>query len=82
MGARIFHGVGLMQDSSTYQIILDEGRIEMAKRDMIRFGRPKLGPLDQSVQTTLNAINDLDRLERMLDSLPTASNWQELLATP
>jgi hypothetical protein len=69
-----------MRESSTYQYILDEGRVEEAQKILLRLGRKKFGPPGEVVQSALSAITDLDRLERMTDQLLVVNTWQELLA--
>jgi hypothetical protein len=71
-----------MHESSTYQYILDEGRIDEAKMMLLRQGRIRFGPPDAAAEAALRAITDLDRLERMGDHLLQAGGWQELLHTP
>jgi hypothetical protein len=34
------------------------------------------------VELTLKAIDDLERLERIIDRANDAADWQDLLATP
>ena len=81
-GAHIFQGVGLMQDSSTYQIILDEGEVRGERRTLLRLGRTRFGQPSPEIEATINAINDIDRLARMLDAILPASSWEEVIATP
>ena len=74
-----------MRESSGYQIILDEGREEGALREarkiLLRQGSRKFGAPGPDVDTALQAISDLARLERMSDRLLDVTNWQDLLAT-
>jgi predicted transposase YdaD len=83
---QLFRGVRAMQDSDTFQAILEEGeergRLEEAKKILLRQGRKKLGLPDETVQTTLAAIKDLNRLEQLGDRLLDVSSWQELFASP
>jgi predicted transposase YdaD len=90
----MFHGVRAMQDSSTYQYILNEGRqaglqeglalgrVEEAQRVLLRLGSRSWGPPDEGTEAAVRAVRDLERLERLLDQVMTANGWQELLATP
>lgn len=71
-----------MRDSSTYQLILDEGRVAALRKTILRQGRIRFGPPDEIVQTAVNGITDGDRLERMTEQLLLVSTWQQLLATP
>ncbi len=83
---RIFGGLRTMSDTTFYEMILEEGRmvgrIGQSQQVLLRQGRLKFGQADARTQTELEAINDLDRLERMSDAILTSNTWQELLTTP
>jgi hypothetical protein len=80
--ARIFGGIRAMQESDTYLAILDEGQEKRAKKDILLVGEKRLGAPDESVKSRLDAITDLDRLDRMLLGAVTSTSWQEILDTP
>jgi predicted transposase YdaD len=86
LSERIFGGVRTMRESSTYQGILEEGRIEGEAKGLrkviLRLGRKQLGVPDAAAEATLGAVTDVSRLERMSDRLLDAASWQDLLATP
>jgi len=87
-------GVRTMRDSSTYQMILDEGRAEgeargeargraeEARRMLLLFGAPRLGQPDAATLAVLAAIGEPERLEQLGQRLHAAESWTELLATP
>jgi predicted transposase YdaD len=77
----LFRGVRAMRESSGYQLILDEGREEEARKILLRQGQRKFGPPDPAVEATLQGITDLERLERMTDRIFDATSWPDLLAT-
>jgi predicted transposase YdaD len=83
---QLFQGVRAMRESSGYQIILDEGRAEGEVRGVratiLRQGRKRFGPPDSAVESALQAIMDLERLERMSERVLDAAGWQDLAATP
>jgi predicted transposase YdaD len=83
--AELFRGVQAMRESSGYQLILDEGREEGALRQtrklLLQLGRLKLGAPGADVETAIQAIDDLARLERMSARLLNVTTWEELLAT-
>jgi predicted transposase YdaD len=79
---QLFKGVFAMRDSSTYQAILEEGRVEGAQAIILRAGRKRFGLVAETVKPVLQAITDLERLERISDRLNDAADWQDLLATP
>jgi len=80
--ADIFRGVKVMQDSSAYQLIMDEGQIRHAHRSLLRQGRHRFGPPTAANEAALLAITDIDRLDRMTDAILTVACWDELLLTP
>ena len=74
-----------MRESVTYQMILDEGRVEgrvEAKQStLLLLGRKRFGEPDEATREVLRSIQDLDRLDRLSERLLDASGWQELLQT-
>jgi hypothetical protein len=78
----IFSGVRSMRDSDTYMYIIDEGREQQAKRMILRLGQKRFGPPSEEVKTRLQAVVDIDHLERLAEALLVVSGWSELLATP
>jgi predicted transposase YdaD len=77
----LFRGMRAMRESTTYQYILDEGRIEGMRASLLRLGRQRFGSAADA-ETAVNGITDLERLERMTDRVLRATDWQDLLATP
>jgi predicted transposase YdaD len=84
----LLEGVQNMRESTTYQAILregrDEGRISEAQRLLLRQGEIRFGAPDQTTRGAVEAIHDLDRLERMSDRVLDMSidDWAGLLSTP
>jgi predicted transposase YdaD len=80
---QLMPGIRNMRDSSTYQLILDEGRAEgrteEARRMLVLFGAARLGPPDARVLAALEAIADPEQLEQLGQRLLTVANWGELL---
>jgi hypothetical protein len=71
-----------MQESDTYLMILDEGQEKHAKKVVLLVGEKRLGAPDESVKNRLDAITDLERLDRMILQAVTAGSWEEILDTP
>ncbi|MGP0069819.1 MAG: hypothetical protein ACLQGP_40235 [Isosphaeraceae bacterium] len=72
-----------MEDSTTYQYILEQGAIREAKWFLLEIGKAKLGAPTETVEATIKQLEDLSRLERMVDcTLDTATSWDEILDTP
>jgi len=78
---KAFQGVRTMEESTTYQGILEKGRAQEAQKILLRLGRKKFKKPSPEVEAALQAITDLERLERMSDRLLTASSWENLLKT-
>jgi predicted transposase YdaD len=78
-----------MRESITYQIILEEGReqgerlgrLREARDVILRLGTPCLGQPSANVATTLDAIEDLSLLNRMIDAVLTARSWDDIVST-
>jgi hypothetical protein len=69
-----------MRESITYQMILDEGRVEVLQEVILSQGRKRFGPPDEAMIVTLTAIEDLERMELLAQRVFDAKSWQELLA--
>jgi hypothetical protein len=86
LAAQLFRGVLSMKESSTYQMILEEGRgegaVAEAKKVLRLLGDAAFGPPDARTAAAIERINDLARLEEMLMRVRTAGSWQELLGQP
>jgi hypothetical protein len=76
------------KDSSFYQVMLKEGRevglregrIKGARKILIHQGRIRFGRLPKATRATIEAIDDLDRLERFAERILTATSWDDLPA--
>ena len=88
VSAQLTRGIWNMWDSKTYRepILAGEargearGRVMEARRLLVRFAERALGPAPATVQAALEAIDDVERLERLADRLPDVQTWDELLA--
>jgi hypothetical protein len=73
-----------MREYSSFELLLKEGRIQgevlQAQRTLLRLGRMRFGPPPPVKEATLTAIEDTDRLNRMIDVILTAVSWDALLA--
>jgi hypothetical protein len=69
-----------MRESVTYQIILEEGRVQEARRLLLDLGTEKIGSPDAATAAAIEAVDDLDVLHRMGRAVLRANSWQELLA--
>ncbi len=78
----LFQGATAMRDSEGYLAILDEGRADEARRLLLRLGRKRFGEPTVDLAVQLQAIADIEHLERLSDRLLDVATWSELLATP
>jgi hypothetical protein len=77
----ILQGMIRWRESGAYQMILEQGQLSEARRLLLTFGTQRLGQPDSTIREQVEAIDDLDRLERMVGRAFTTLSWQELLAT-
>jgi predicted transposase YdaD len=90
MAAILLRGVISMEESVTYQAILEEGEargmvkgaIEALREVILTQGTDRFGPPDARVTAALNRIHDLQRLKELSRRLLSVGTWQELLALP
>jgi hypothetical protein len=79
---RAFRGVPAVEESTTYQYILEQGGIREARKWLLQQGAAKFGAPPQMVKATIQELEDLPRLERMGLRLVTADSWDEVVGTP
>lgn len=72
----------MMRESDTYLMILDEGREDARREDILEVGEERLGPCDATVRSALADVTDLARLKRMVRRAATAGSWREIIETP
>ena len=72
-----------MEESVTYQAIVDEGRFEEAREAIRLLGEEKFNaPLPAHVRTALENIPDLQQLHGLVKRIFHVGSWDELLAPP
>ena len=94
--SRLLEGVQNMQESTTYQAILregrnkgleegrEEGRIAEAQHFLVRVGTKRIGKPNSAIVAAIEAIRDVERLESLGDRIvePDVRDWESLLAAP
>jgi predicted transposase YdaD len=79
-------GIHGIEESTVYQGILRKGkaigRIEEARKTLLRQGRKRLGPPNEQIEAAITALNDLDRLNDLSESIVDVTTWDELMASP
>ncbi len=72
-----------MEDSTTYQYIIEQGGIKAMRWILLRHGANKFGAPPDQVKAAIQEVEDLARLERMFDCvIETATSWNDVLETP
>jgi hypothetical protein len=68
----------ILEESSYYQLILEKGAIRQSRKLLLRLGRGRLGEPDAATVARVEAIDDLDELERLCERASLVGSWQEL----
>ncbi len=71
-----------MEESTTYQFIIENGELKALRRSLLRQGASKLDAPAKKVKAAVQDLDDLPRLERMMIRLLTATSHDEVLETP
>jgi hypothetical protein len=58
----------------------EEGRADEARRIILAVGTRRFGAPDATTVAAIEAIRDVDALERLIDPILISTSWQELLA--
>ena len=69
-----------MMESSTYRGLINDGRLDEAKKLLLRLGRIRFGKPDEATEATIHSMKRLKRLEDLSERLLTVNSWEELLA--
>jgi hypothetical protein len=70
-----------VEESTTYQYIIEQGELKALRRILLRHGTDKFGEPAEKVKAAVQESENLPRLERMIMRIPTANSWDELLET-
>ncbi len=86
-----------MEESATYQFIVEKGRqkglqegrqegeevgrVEEARRMLLRFGTARLGEPNEATRTRIDALAVRDEIEALADRLLQVENWSELFVS-
>ena len=75
----IFQKVLQMRESSTYQLILEEGAVAQLRETLLKQGKARFGTPTAEQANKIKAIDDLARLDRLAVRLLKVNTWDELL---
>ncbi|MBI1916861.1 MAG: hypothetical protein HYS12_19310 [Planctomycetes bacterium] len=79
---RLLQGVIEMEESVTYQGIIEKGQKKGARAALMLLGERHFGPAPAEVRAALEAIDDLERLKQLIVRVEDVNSWQELLSLP
>jgi hypothetical protein len=82
IAAKLFRRYHAVEDSTTYQYIIEQGVIKGVRALLLELGESKIGAPNEEVKAAIQGLEDLPRLKRMGLRLFTASSWNEVLETP
>lgn len=80
LSERLLTGVMTMEESVTYQAIIEKGQPKEASRLLLRLGQVRFGPPPEKARKTIESMTELDHLERLSERLVQVAGWDELLA--
>jgi hypothetical protein len=66
----------------TYDQLKMEGRREALQGVILRLASRQCGSPDENTQKKIHAIEDIARLENLVEAATTAQSWEQLLAAP
>lgn len=76
---QVLRGIEAMEESVTYQAIVEKGMIKDRQAVLLQQGRKKFGLPPSSVEGAVRGIVDMDRLVQLTDRVLEVDSWQELL---
>lgn len=88
---RWMKGLSAMKESSTYQLILEEGekkgrmegrmegQLEQAQKSILLIGTKRLGQPSEEVRSAIHAISSQEVLDMMVSRLLEVESWDEIL---
>ena len=77
----LFRRIRAVEESTTYQYIIEQGAIKEARTTVLNLGASKLGAPAKKVKAAIREVDDLPRLRRMVMNVLTAKSWNEVLET-
>jgi predicted transposase YdaD len=79
----LLQGVHAMEESTTYQAILEKGELRAVRRDISALGEQKFrSPMPAHIQTALEGTRSVEELRGLLKRIIEVSSWDELLPPP
>jgi hypothetical protein len=78
----LLQGVVEMEESVTYQAILEKGELRRAHKTLLLLGTDRFGAASAEVRSVLDGINDPDKLDHLSLHVSKVRSWEELLQQP
>ena len=78
---KLFRRYHAVEDSTTYQYIIEQGALKEMRKVVLEHGAIKLGAPTDKVKAAIQGLEDLPRLERMGLRVLTAKSWNDVLKT-
>lgn len=76
----IFNKVkAMLEENGVYNLILEEGAVKHQRALILKIAKKKIGEPTEKQKNKLNAIEDLERLDRLVEKAVTAKSWDALL---
>lgn len=79
MAREVINRVLDMKELPGYKFLLNEGAVEHTRELILKLGRHQLGEPTEKQAAKLQAIQKLDRLDRIVEKIVAAKNWDGLL---
>jgi hypothetical protein len=68
-----------MEESVTYQAIMEKGEMRGARKIFLDLATKRLGEPPAEVTETLNSMTKLKKIEELIELIPTWRTWNALL---
>lgn len=69
-----------LRESHAYQIIREEGGIDIARKILLALGSEKLGKPGVKIRRQIMAISDEAKLAKLCQQVSKVEDWKQLLA--
>lgn len=76
----VFDGVKIMHETVAWDEYLEEGMVKGELKAILKIGTKQFGKPAAKTKAALMAIQDLNRLDRMLDEVMNVKSWTALLS--
>jgi hypothetical protein len=76
----LVRSIRAVQESTTYQAILEEGAVREAQNMLLKQGTIRFGVPSRQIKFAIKEMESLRKLRRKLVIVLSASSWQDLLA--